>query len=88
MTPTQIPVPDQGSPSTALLTDKYELTMLQGALRAGTAQRRCVFELFGRKLPASRRYGVVASFIKSSVHPLPSQQAGPLAILEYGAIFI
>ena len=60
MTPTQIPVPDQGSPSTALLTDKYELTMLQGALRAGTAQRRCVFELFGRKLPASRRYGVVA----------------------------
>ena len=60
MTPTQIPVPDQGSPSTALLTDKYELTMLQGALRAGTAQRHCVFELFGRKLPASRRYGVVA----------------------------
>ena len=47
-------------PSTSLLTDMYELTMLQGALRSGTAGRRSVFELFGRRLPASRRYGVVA----------------------------
>lgn len=46
--------------STALLTDHYELTMVQAALHAGTAQRRCVFELFGRRLPAGRRYGVVA----------------------------
>jgi len=48
------------SPSTALLTDHYELTMLQAALATGTAQRRSVFELFGRRLPEGRRYGVVA----------------------------
>src|SRR5262245_54945951 len=34
--------------------------MLQAALRAGTAERRTVFELFGRALPDGRRYGVVA----------------------------
>jgi nicotinate phosphoribosyltransferase len=48
------------STSTALLTDHYELTMLQAALAGGTAQRRSVFELFGRRLPEGRRYGVVA----------------------------
>ncbi|MDN7122692.1 nicotinate phosphoribosyltransferase [Nocardioides sp. ChNu-153] len=48
------------SGSTALLTDHYELTMLQAALASGTARRRSVFELFGRKLPEGRRYGVVA----------------------------
>jgi len=48
------------SPSTALLTDHYELTMLQAALRSGTAHRRSVFELFPRRLPEGRRYGVVA----------------------------
>ncbi|WP_220093549.1 nicotinate phosphoribosyltransferase [Flexivirga caeni] len=46
--------------STALLTDHYELTMLSAALRDGTAERRCVFEAFGRRLPDGRRYGVVA----------------------------
>jgi nicotinate phosphoribosyltransferase len=46
--------------STALLTDRYELTMLGSALRDGTAQRRCVFEVFARRLPEGRRYGVVA----------------------------
>jgi nicotinate phosphoribosyltransferase len=46
--------------STALHTDRYELTMLDAALRDGTAQRRCVFELFGRRLPGARRFGVVA----------------------------
>lgn len=48
------------SASTALLTDHYELTMLQAALAAGTAARRSVFELFPRRLPEGRRYGVVA----------------------------
>ncbi|WP_432249343.1 nicotinate phosphoribosyltransferase [Streptomyces sanyensis] len=47
-------------PSTALFTDQYELTMLQAALRAGTAGRRSVFEVFTRRLPNGRRYGVVA----------------------------
>ncbi len=46
--------------STALLTDHYELTMLQAALGSGTARRRSVFELFPRRLPEGRRYGVVA----------------------------
>lgn len=47
-------------PSTALFTDQYELTMLQAALKAGTADRRSVFEVFTRRLPEGRRYGVVA----------------------------
>ncbi|QSR32110.1 nicotinate phosphoribosyltransferase [Nocardioides sp. S5] len=46
--------------STALLTDHYELTMVQAARQAGTAARRSVFELFPRRLPEGRRYGVVA----------------------------
>ncbi|MDT0342984.1 nicotinate phosphoribosyltransferase [Streptomyces litchfieldiae] len=47
-------------PSTALFTDQYELTMLRAALRAGTAHRRSAFEVFTRRLPEGRRYGVVA----------------------------
>jgi nicotinate phosphoribosyltransferase len=46
--------------STALLTDRYELTMLQATLRDGTADRHSVFELFARRLSGGRRYGVVA----------------------------
>lgn len=46
--------------STALLTDHYELTMLQAALQSGAAHRRAVFEVFARHLPGGRRYGVVA----------------------------
>ncbi|MGB3828853.1 MAG: nicotinate phosphoribosyltransferase [Ornithinimicrobium sp.] len=48
------------TPSSALLTDHYELTMLQAALTSGHAHRRCVFEAFARRLPHGRRYGVVA----------------------------
>lgn len=44
----------------ALLTDKYELTMLAAALRDGSAHRRTTFEVFARRLPDGRRYGVVA----------------------------
>ncbi|GLY19329.1 nicotinate phosphoribosyltransferase [Kineosporia rhizophila] len=43
-----------------LLTDQYELTMIQAALASGAAQRKCVFEVFARRLPEGRRYGVVA----------------------------
>ncbi len=46
--------------STALLTDMYELTMIKAAMHAGTAFRRCTFELFPRRLPSGRSYGVVA----------------------------
>ncbi|UCZ61839.1 nicotinate phosphoribosyltransferase [Mycolicibacterium phocaicum] len=48
------------SVTAALLTDKYELTMLAAALRDGTAHRRASFEVFARRLPFGRRYGVVA----------------------------
>ncbi|WP_261167302.1 nicotinate phosphoribosyltransferase [Microbacterium sp. Marseille-Q6965] len=48
------------SASTALLTDRYELTMIDAALRDGTASRRCMFELFARRLSGGRRFGVVA----------------------------
>jgi nicotinate phosphoribosyltransferase len=46
--------------STALLTDQYELTMLDAALRAGTADQRVTFEVFTRRLPPGRRFGVFA----------------------------
>jgi putative nicotinate phosphoribosyltransferase len=47
-------------PGTALLTDRYELTMVQASLRSGAANRRAIFEVFARHLPHGRRYGVVA----------------------------
>lgn len=46
--------------TTALLTDHYELTMVQAALDAGTADRHSLFDLFTRRLPEGRRYGVLA----------------------------
>lgn len=47
-----------GGGSIALHTDQYELGNLQGALHSGVAGRRAVFELFPRRLPEGRRYGV------------------------------
>jgi nicotinate phosphoribosyltransferase len=44
----------------ALLTDRYELTMVAAALADGTADRDCVFEVFARRLPHGRRFGVLA----------------------------
>ncbi len=46
--------------ATSLLTDRYELTMLDAALKAGPHDRECVFECFARRLPSGRRFGVVA----------------------------
>ncbi len=57
--------------STALLTDQYELTMLAAALADGTAERTCTFEVFARRLPDGRRYGVVAGtgrFVEALSH--------------------
>ncbi|MBX9719648.1 MAG: nicotinate phosphoribosyltransferase, partial [Microbacteriaceae bacterium] len=34
--------------------------MVEAALRSGRAGRDCVFEVFGRRLPGERRYGVLA----------------------------
>lgn len=50
----------EGVTTPALLTDHYELTMVEAALRSGAADRRCVFEVFARSLPGRRRYAVVA----------------------------
>ena len=47
-------------PSSALFTDHYELTMVEAALKSGVASRRAVFEVFARRLPEGRAYGVVA----------------------------
>ncbi|OLT14649.1 nicotinate phosphoribosyltransferase [Pseudonocardia sp. CNS-139] len=52
--------PSSAGVSTALFTDRYELTMAAAALADGTAARQCVFEVFARRLPDGRRYGVVA----------------------------
>lgn len=46
--------------STALLTDRYELTMIDAARQNGTADTLCLFETFARRLPGARRYGVLA----------------------------
>ncbi|WP_281174296.1 nicotinate phosphoribosyltransferase [Nocardioides aequoreus] len=58
--PGAVPAPSPEPASTALLTDHYELTMLQASLASGAAHRRSYFELFPRRLPEGRRYGVVA----------------------------
>jgi nicotinate phosphoribosyltransferase len=46
--------------STALLTDRYELTMIDASMESGRHARRSVFEVFARSLPGARRFGVVA----------------------------
>ncbi|TAN24151.1 MAG: nicotinate phosphoribosyltransferase [Actinomycetota bacterium] len=46
--------------TTALLTDFYELTMLEASLQSGVASRESSFEVFARSLPPGRRFGVVA----------------------------
>ena len=46
---------------TGLLTDRYELTMLDSWVRDGSAgAHSAVFEVFARRLPEGRRYGVLA----------------------------
>jgi nicotinate phosphoribosyltransferase len=51
---------DPARPSTALLTDRYELTMVDAALRSGTAEHPATFEVFARRLPEGRTHGVFA----------------------------
>ena len=45
---------------TGLLTDRYELTMLDSFVRDGSAGRPAVFDAFARRLPEGRRYGMLA----------------------------
>lgn len=55
-----MPTTAVAGPSPALLTDQYELTMLEAARAHGTAGRHCVFEVFARRLGPGRRYAVLA----------------------------
>lgn len=45
--------------TTALLTDRYELSMLSSVVNSGMADRPAVFEMFARRLPAGRRFGLL-----------------------------
>jgi nicotinate phosphoribosyltransferase len=77
---------DSISPFTGLLTDRYEVTMLQAALQQGTADRHCVFEVFARRLPPGRRYGVVAG-VERVLEGIEAFRFGP-AELEYLSGFL
>lgn len=44
--------------NTGLLTDRYELTMLDSFVKSGKVNDAAVFEAFTRRLPTGRRYGV------------------------------
>lgn len=44
----------------ALMTDRYELTMLSSFIESGRVNDEAVFEVFTRRLPAGRRFGVFA----------------------------
>ena len=46
--------------TSAFFTDRYELTMLQAALRSGRASCPATFEVFTRRLPDHRPWGVFA----------------------------
>jgi nicotinate phosphoribosyltransferase len=67
--------------STAFLTDRYELTMLEAALRSGIADRRATFEVFTRRLPGRRAWGVFAG-LGRFLEALEDFQFGP-AELEW-----
>lgn len=46
--------------STAFKTDAYELTQAYAYYKQGLTDRKAVFEVFARRLPEGRRYGVVS----------------------------
>lgn len=46
--------------TTALMTDHYEFTMLSSVVDSGLAERPAVFEMFARRLPPGRRFGLLA----------------------------
>ena len=70
--------------STVLLTDRYELTMLDAALASGLAERRAVFEVFARRLPPGRRFGVVAGQGRlATLLPQVRYAAGDLDALDF-----
>lgn len=78
----------EGATSTAMLTDHYELTMLRAALADGTAHHHAVFEAFARRLPAGRRYGVVAGLgrIVEAIESFRFDPAHIAWLLETGVV--
>ena len=44
----------------ALLTDLYQLTMMQGYFETGSHKRQVVFDLFYRKNPSGNGYAIAA----------------------------
>lgn len=46
--------------TTALFTDRYELSMLESFIESGKVNDDAIFEAFTRRLPAGRRFGVFA----------------------------
>jgi nicotinate phosphoribosyltransferase len=76
--------PRDHSTSTALLTDHYELTMLSAALADGTASRNCVFEVFARRLPDGRRYGIVGGTGRA-IEAITHFRFGDAELRELGA---
>jgi nicotinate phosphoribosyltransferase len=74
--------------STGLLTDRYELSMLAGALGAGTADRSCVFEVFCRRLPDGRRYGMAAGLarVADAIARFSFDDEARAFLLDQGAI--
>ncbi len=44
----------------ALLTDLYELTMMQGYYETGAYRKQVVFDLFYRKNPSGNGYAIAA----------------------------
>jgi nicotinate phosphoribosyltransferase len=64
------------SSGTALLTDRYELTMLDAAVNDGRATTPASFEVFARRLPLGRRYGVMAG-VARLVKALAEFRFGP-----------
>lgn len=67
--------------SSALMTDQYEFTMLSAALADGSAHIPCSFEVFARRLPNGRRYGVVAGTARF-LEALTRFRFGPAEIEE------
>lgn len=75
------------APTTAFFTDRYELTMFDAALRSGRADAPAVFEVFTRRLPDRRPWGVFAG-LGRLVEAITRFRFGPaeLAWLEENSV--
>jgi nicotinate phosphoribosyltransferase len=55
-----IPAGVTQGPTSSLLTDMYEFTMLSAMIADGSVHQHAVFDAFARELPSGRRFGIVA----------------------------